>query len=45
VFTRDGRIGARFESGGLLDMENLYYKSMTYNTGSGEGLIFISIIH
>jgi hypothetical protein len=35
VFTREGRIGARFQSAGLLDMAELPYKSMTYNFGSG----------
>ncbi len=35
VFTRDGRIGARFRSAGLLDMEEFSYKSKIYNCGSG----------
>jgi hypothetical protein len=35
VFTRNGRIGARFESAGLLDMAEMSYKSMIYNFGSG----------
>ena len=35
VFMRDGRIGARFQSAGLLEMANLPYKSSTYNFGSG----------
>ena len=35
VFMRDGRIGARFRSAGLLDMAEFSYKSITYNNGSG----------
>ena len=35
VFTRDGRIGARFESAGLLDLAEFSCKSDTYNSGSG----------
>ena len=35
VFARDGRIGARFQSAGLLEMAELPYKSSTYNYGSG----------
>jgi hypothetical protein len=35
VFTRDGRIGARFKSAGLLEMAEFSYKSMVYNNGSG----------
>lgn len=35
VFTRDGRVGARFASAGLLDMAEMPYKSSAYNIGSG----------
>ena len=35
VFARDGRIGARFQSEGLIEMAELPYKSSTYNYGSG----------
>ena len=35
VFTRDGRIGARFPSAGLLNLAEMSYKSNIYNVGSG----------
>jgi site-specific DNA recombinase len=35
VFTRNGRVGARFDSAGLLHMTEFSYKSMSYNNGSG----------
>ena len=35
VFTRDGRIGARFLSAGLLNLAEMSYKSSIYNLGSG----------
>ncbi len=38
VFTRDGRIGARFASAGLLNLAGISCKSGIYNIGSG-GLI------
>lgn len=35
VFNRYGRVGARFHSAGLLDLAELCYKSISYNSGSG----------
>jgi hypothetical protein len=35
VITRDGRIGARFPSAGLLHLAEMSYKSIIYNVGSG----------
>jgi hypothetical protein len=35
VFTRNGRVGARFDSAGLLPVTEFSYKSMSYNNGSG----------
>jgi site-specific DNA recombinase len=35
VFNQYGRVGARFHSAGLLDLEGLSCKSMSYNSGSG----------
>ncbi len=34
VFSRDGHVGARFDSVGLLQSDKFHYKSMSYN-GSG----------
>lgn len=35
VFERNGRVGARFDSAGLLDVAKFSYKSTSYNNGSG----------
>jgi len=39
VFTRDGRIGARFPSAGLLKLAEITYKSRIYSVDSGGVII------
>ncbi len=42
VFTQNGQIGARFASAGLLNLEEITYKSYIYSVGSGGPLRYLS---